>query len=345
MLRSRTKLALPVVVLGLGASSTPSLTNFFSLSLPFLTFEGGGTGKLANNEHSYVSHTLSLESELSQVKISPERKLNAEELSQDNVQVLDLSSQEQVNESDQKGTIQSIYSENITEGKALQLDGESKLKTQEFASKSLPHLADYISAKDKVERLLGKPTRRTRRSAKSNQEVGLTLKERKALLAMFKLFEDLEKERDKLSPRVYSLDGSEAQLTSAQRPSLAEIEANLSKMQWTTAPQVKYLENSGGIFRRTSTSSWKTWTNNPFHVFLDRESDYTSLLTKVSQAEAKLSRQRQADSVKGGLRYKVILSPTAQGFKQEVEEAKAKISMQVAAKLLRWANQWNFQTA
>ncbi|WP_187286217.1 hypothetical protein [Candidatus Mycoplasma haematominutum] len=326
------------------ALTTLELGNF---SLGNLMASGGGSHHLENKYPERTAQTLELEGAAKNLQLNKsEGKVQDYKLKESSTVDIDLTDKQSVSDLTEGDTIKTIYLEEHREGEVLSLSEEGREKAQSIITESIPHSRDYFAAREKVNAFFKSQqvsaSRRSRRSATEKSKViTLTQHERKAILEMLKLFEKLEKEKANLTPKVNKLDNSTLPLTQTSfRPSLSEIEQNLLQIGWTFQPQVKYEENSSRWSRSSTPRRWANWEHNPYHVFLSSKQDYDSLIRKIQTTQSSLQAQKNKDMLTGGLRRRMILSPEAKKIEAQVEEAKSRIAMKVAAKMLIWLNQF-----
>ncbi|WP_043902136.1 hypothetical protein [Candidatus Mycoplasma haematominutum] len=253
-----------------------------------------------------------------------------------------------MNEADQGNTIKTIYTENTKEGNTLNLEQESQVEVLKITEQSKKWIEDYQSAKSKLESFVSSAAgsaRRSKRSTSSSVVASLTQKEREAIWEMYKLFEEIERERKKLIPKFNEIDNS-LTITEAtkDRPTQSTLQSALAKIQWTTQSKVKW-ENPAPrakLGRSASTPthlSWELWTNNPFKSFME-ETDYKQLKRKIKDLEAQHHQQKRNGMVRRGI-YQTAYNPTAQDrlIAQRLETAREEVTSRVALQLLNWMGQ------
>ncbi|WP_043902132.1 hypothetical protein [Candidatus Mycoplasma haematominutum] len=208
----------------------------------------------------------------------------------------------------------------------------------------------YISGREKVERfaqsLESKP-RRSRRSVQAQEYPKLSQEERESLLEMYKLFEDLEKERNKLAPKFNELDQtSSINLETSNRPNRSELESKLRQLRWSTQSEIEYTTERAAPYGKPKIpNSWLDWSKNPYKLFLESSSEYTTLIDKMTKASQDRDRYLQRQLPWGF--FSTLIGPgtvkstysAKNSFDSKVSAARADFSNKVALKLLVWMDQ------
>ncbi|CCE66848.1 hypothetical protein [Candidatus Mycoplasma haematominutum] len=347
MSHARTKL-IGALSLLLGAPSGASLAvselNFLDLGKLFSPLGGGSS--LTTSDYPLNRNTLDSGDKVQSIKIELKEKQSPSSLDSINGAV-NFTDEKDIDHKFKDLNIQDIYMEAEKEEKTLTLREKGKVKVRESLSKVQKHLPNYQTGKTKFDRWLQMQSKssRRKRAAAHNSFLSLTRDERTALLEMFKEFEKLEGKQSILIPQLAEIDSNLAGVAAAQKvkPKSVEIERKLREINWMTGSKIKYTQPTVRK-RRWGASSpalpdWKKWELNPFNLFLENQSIYTSLIRKVEQAKQNKQYQQRSEVFSRGIQAKFWPSSQTQEFQQRIERAEEDITFQVASRLLSWMNQ------
>ncbi|CCE66899.1 hypothetical protein [Candidatus Mycoplasma haematominutum] len=321
----------------------------------FESLRGGAPTSLQNLDYGSPQSELGLEEEAKELKLTTQREVVATELINTESSI-DLTSKEEIRDSNAGTTINTTFSEINRETQTLTLERESKSKVDSTRAVSSKHLSNYLKGKSKMDSYLQaqqiKSAKRKRRAVQITESApNLTRVEREAFLEMLKLYQKLEEDKDTFVPRLQKIEGVEAKPSTPTKryPRSTEIEQKLREIDWTTRDEVKYtLERSrsyGRSARSSSESRWDNWENNPYQLFLDNKSVYDGVVQNVKQAEKARDDYLAAHRLTGllsifGGSTTVNSAYSAKAvYDRRITAAKSDIALKVAAKLLSWMNQ------
>ncbi|WP_043902135.1 hypothetical protein [Candidatus Mycoplasma haematominutum] len=303
-----------------------------------------------DKHYEFESKELAFKKPSKEVKLTKANEIENPEIRDLQTSAINLSSQEKIGSAQEGVTISNIYTEADTENSAIQLDVESQAEVKKFTERSRSWISNYLSAKAKVDawtRAKKGKTRRNRRSVSSSSVTALTQGERTAIWELYKLFEELEKAREKLVPKFQQIAKTESTFSTLKndRPQQSNVETKLKAINWTNQREIKY-ENPRPRQRlgraatpQISWTDWKEWTHNPYSLFLENQQDYNSLISKIQQIKSNLQVQQRRGFFTSGARSYVYPPSSVREEQRKLEEAKSDFSANVAFKLLDWMGQ------
>ncbi|WP_146222378.1 hypothetical protein [Candidatus Mycoplasma haematominutum] len=230
----------------------------------------------------------------------------------------------------------------------MEINTEQRGKVKSALSKYARDLPNFKVAREYIQKNWesSKPNERTRRSINARQTPDvLDLEKRKSLSNLYRGVSQLFRDREKLNNKLSKESGSSSNLSVSEGPNSGEVERSLQRIGWEVQRELDIKSKRNKPHSRANQYGWISWTQNPYNLFFESETDFLALVQKVGETETALAQYLSSKRAAGT--FALLLGPDTVNsvyrdkhkYENAVSTAKSDISIRVGAKLLIWMNQ------